>query len=66
MLGGCVINSVRWGNRALFMLKRKLNVLTIESKMEILNRLDKGDNGASVTKSYNIGTLKKNKIKTPL
>ncbi|GFW77019.1 jerky-like protein [Trichonephila clavipes] len=35
--------------------KRKPNVLNIESKLEILNRLAKGESGASLAQFYNVG-----------
>ncbi|GFX84420.1 jerky-like protein [Trichonephila clavipes] len=35
--------------------KRKRNVLNIETKLEILNRLAKGESGASLAQFYNVG-----------
>ncbi|PRD35589.1 UNVERIFIED_CONTAM: Jerky-like protein [Trichonephila clavipes] len=35
--------------------KRKRQVLNIETKLEILNRLAKGDSGAALAQFYNVG-----------
>ena len=36
-------------------MKRKRNVLTIETKLEIINQLQKGISGSSLAVRYNIG-----------
>ena len=35
--------------------KRKRNVLTIETKLEVINQLEKGVSGSSLAVRYNIG-----------
>lgn len=35
--------------------KRKRNVLTMEKKIEILSKLDKGETSVSLARFYNIG-----------
>ncbi|GFX79532.1 jerky protein homolog-like [Trichonephila clavipes] len=45
--------------------KRKRNVLRIETMLEILNRLSKGETGASLAQFYNVEKLAISKIKKP-
>lgn len=44
-------------------LKRKHKCLTIESKVEILNRLDKGEKGSFIAKEYGVGDATVSNIK---
>ena len=36
-------------------MKRKRNVLTIETKLEIINQLENGVSGSSIAVRYNVG-----------
>ena len=44
-------------------MKRKRNVLTIESKLEIIKQLEKGVSGSSLAVRYNIGKATVSDIK---
>ena len=44
-------------------IKRKRNVLTIETKLKIINQLEKGVNSSSLAVHYNIGKATVSDIK---
>ena len=44
-------------------MKRKRNVLTIETKLEIINQLENGVSGSSLVVRYNIGKATVSDIK---